>query len=132
MPMVHEYLKLHVTNEAFYIENADQGGTDMLCIDRVTGDIELKSNSEQIPPTVMASKVAKSLLKYVSECLITDNRIPAVSVDLWNFRGHQACIRTSSDCCVRALACRGVAGTYRLESNCNGSATLQEDYNAPQ
>lgn len=55
--MVHEYLKLHVTTDGFYIESADQGGTELLHIDRVSGDIELKSNNEHIPPTVMESKV---------------------------------------------------------------------------
>ena len=57
MSLVHEYMKLHVTNEMFYIESADQGPSELLCIDRVTGDVELKTNAEQIPPTVVESKV---------------------------------------------------------------------------
>lgn len=57
MSLVHEYMKLHITNDTFYIESADQGPSELLCIDRVTGDVELKTNMEQIPPTVAESKL---------------------------------------------------------------------------
>lgn len=57
MALVHENLRLHITNDTFYVESVDKGNHELLAIDRVTGDIELKSNTEQIPPTVIESKL---------------------------------------------------------------------------
>lgn len=57
MALIHENLRLHITNDSFYVESVDTGSHEVMVIDRITGDFELKKNVEQIPPTVVESKV---------------------------------------------------------------------------
>ncbi|XP_076813985.1 phosphatidylinositol-3-phosphatase SAC1-like [Clavelina lepadiformis] len=56
MALVYDSLRLHITNDAFYIESLNAGSRDVLVIDRINCEIDLKSDQEDIPPSLAESK----------------------------------------------------------------------------
>ena len=57
MALVHDSLRLHITNEAFYIETLDARTHDVLVIDRTNTEISVHEHREDIPPSLAQSKV---------------------------------------------------------------------------
>ena len=57
MELVYDNLRLHVSNDAFYVESLNAGANDVLVIDRINHEINLQSNKEDIPPSLAESEV---------------------------------------------------------------------------
>jgi len=58
MAVVYDNLRLHITNDSFYVEVLNAGSHDVLVLDRINFDINLQSNRQDIPPSLAESKVS--------------------------------------------------------------------------
>ena len=61
MTSVYDNFRLHITDDAFYVESLSTGSHDVLMIDRINYEVNLKSNKEDIPPSLAESKVVCNL-----------------------------------------------------------------------
>uniref|UniRef100_F6YM78 Phosphatidylinositol-3-phosphatase SAC1 n=2 Tax=Ciona intestinalis TaxID=7719 RepID=F6YM78_CIOIN len=66
MSLVYDNLRLHVTNDAFYIEALSAGSEDVLVIDRINFEIELISNRDDIPPSLAESKAIHAIFGVIN------------------------------------------------------------------
>ena len=72
MAFVYDNLRLHITDDAFYIEALNAGSRHVLVINRIDNEINLKSDKVDIPPSSAESKVKifDNFLKFVYVCIV--------------------------------------------------------------
>uniref|UniRef100_H2YC96 Phosphatidylinositol-3-phosphatase SAC1 n=1 Tax=Ciona savignyi TaxID=51511 RepID=H2YC96_CIOSA len=66
MSLVYDSLRLHITNDAFYVESLNAGSEDVLVIDRISFEIDLRKNHGEIPPALAESKAIHAIFGVVN------------------------------------------------------------------
>lgn len=96
MALLHDSLRLHITNEAFYIETLNARVHDVLVIDRINREISVHEHREDIPPSLAESKVKTILFVDIYFCIAHPSL--TLSVNLWSFWSYSFSEWSSSYC----------------------------------